>query len=65
MHARAHKGCFVPLAGIVVVRCGCDKQHLIADNFGWFGPHKNIEEILAERGEEVRRMDSDEVLHLE
>lgn len=52
--------------GVVVIRCDCcDKQHLIADNFGWFGPHKNIEEILAERGEEVRRMDSDEVLHLE
>ena len=49
-----------------MIRCDCcDKQHLIADNFGWFGPHKNIEEILAERGEEVRRMDSDEVLHLE
>lgn len=43
--------------GIVVVRCDCcDKQHLIADNLGWFGDKTNIEAILAERGEEVQRM---------
>jgi len=53
----------------VVVRCDCcDKQHLIADNLGWFGPHRNIEEILAERGEEVRRSlhaeeDGDDILY--
>ena len=47
--------------GIVVVRCDCcDKQHLIADRLGWFGERPtDIEEILAERGEEVRRMLSD------
>ena len=45
------------MAGLVLVRCqACDKQHLIADNFGWFGDRVNIEQILAERGEEVRRI---------
>ena len=60
-------------AGIVVVRCDCcDKQHLIADNLGWFGDKTNIEQILAERGEEVQRIlsteaagDGAELLHVE
>lgn len=58
-------------SGIVVVRCDCcDKQHLIADNLGWFGDKTNIEAILAERGEEVQRMlreESEEqaLLHVE
>ena len=44
--------------GVVLVRCACcNRPHLIADNLGWFGEHKeNIEQILAERGEEVRRV---------
>lgn len=41
--------------GIVLVRCGCDKLHLIADNLGWFGDKTDIERILAERGETVVR----------
>mmetsp|Transcript_16886 Transcript_16886/g.37898 ORF Transcript_16886/g.37898 Transcript_16886/m.37898 type:complete len:85 (-) Transcript_16886:302-556(-) len=50
-----HPGRLPP--GIVVVRCGaCDNQHLIADNLGWFGDRVNVEQILAERGEEVRRI---------
>jgi len=53
--------------GIVVVRCqACDSKHLIADNLGWFGDAVNIEQMLAERGEEVRRIlvDDPEALEL-
>lgn len=35
---------------------------MIADNYGWLGPQANIEQILAERGEEVVRLrDLDEL----
>lgn len=51
----------------MIVRCqACDKQHLIADNLGWFGDAVNIEQILAQRGEQVKRilLDDPEALEL-
>ncbi|KAM9953710.1 hypothetical protein ACTFIR_008802 [Dictyostelium discoideum] len=44
--------------GVVLIKCdGCKKIHTIADNLGWTGYEnaKNIEEIMAEKGETVRR----------
>ncbi|VDN45674.1 unnamed protein product [Gongylonema pulchrum] len=45
--------------GIVIVTCdNCKKHHLIADNLGWFPQSKglrNIEQILREKGEEIRK----------
>lgn len=44
--------------GVVIVRCpGCESLHLIADNLGWFKhvEHRNVEEMLKAKGEDVKR----------
>ncbi|KAJ2816897.1 hypothetical protein FBU31_006415 [Coemansia sp. 'formosensis'] len=44
--------------GVVLMQCdGCKSRHLIADNKGWFRDKSvNIEELMREKGEEVRQL---------
>lgn len=55
--------------GLVIVRCdGCKNNHLIADNLGWFSQYKrnvNVERLLAEKGETVRKVLNDDEGYIE
>ena len=50
--------------GVVLIRCpGCNNLHLIADHLGYFDDNStNVEQILAQKGEKVMRMDDKQVL---
>lgn len=54
--------------GVVIVKCnGCQNNHLIADNLKWFkDDNTNIEDILKQKGETVKRvsLDGSEILEL-
>lgn len=56
------------ILGVVIVRCsGCNNNHLVADNLGWFRDEKtNIEDLLKEKGEQVQKvnLDNEQVLEL-
>eukprot|EP01155_Anaeramoeba_flamelloides_P006578 Anaeramoba_flamelloidesa1089836_39.p1 GENE.a1089836_39~~a1089836_39.p1 ORF type:complete len:181 (-),score=39.22 a1089836_39:124-666(-) len=60
-HAMSH---IAYTTGVVIIQCpGCDNWHLIADNLGYFEDGRkgiNIEDIMREKGEEVRRVTLDQ-----
>ena len=51
--------------GVVFAKCPCEKLHLVADSLGWFDDEKtNIENILKEKGEQVKKLTVDDLFSL-
>ncbi|CAD5123847.1 DgyrCDS12153 [Dimorphilus gyrociliatus] len=52
--------------GVVIIKCpGCNNNHLIADNLGWFRDKKiNIEDLMKEKGEDITKLKSEGLIDI-